>query len=147
MPCVVSAFVIGLYFGGVVGVAVAFSIVQCIIRLPAAVYCFHGSPVQLADLGAGNLETICCLLARRCVNVPCQTARCTRLSQCRRILNGGTRILWVLSGVHDNPSRWPVRTCKDICNLFQIAAYTQLDCDIYIYKILSNKLHIFLIQS
>ncbi len=47
----VVGFAIGLQWG-VLGVAVAVSVVHCVIRIPALAYCFHGTPVSLKDLGS-----------------------------------------------------------------------------------------------
>lgn len=47
---IVMAFVIGLPRGAL-GVATALSIAHCVIRIPHLIYCFHGTPIQLRDLG------------------------------------------------------------------------------------------------
>ncbi|MDN5870836.1 MAG: lipopolysaccharide biosynthesis protein [Nitrococcus sp.] len=50
-PANIVAFLVGLPFGAI-GVAIAFSSAQAILRLPALVYCFKGTPLRLADVGS-----------------------------------------------------------------------------------------------
>ncbi|NOY40509.1 MAG: lipopolysaccharide biosynthesis protein [Planctomycetes bacterium] len=45
------AYVIGVQWGAV-GVALALSLVQTVTRFPMLAYCFRGTPIRLADLGA-----------------------------------------------------------------------------------------------
>ena len=43
------SFIVGVQWGAI-GVAAAFSISQMILRIPGVLYCYKGSPLQLADL-------------------------------------------------------------------------------------------------
>jgi O-antigen/teichoic acid export membrane protein len=46
----VFAYIVGLRWG-VVGVAIAYSVVLIVLRYPSVVYCFHGSHLRIRDLG------------------------------------------------------------------------------------------------
>jgi PST family polysaccharide transporter len=48
---IVAAFAIGLSWG-VIGVACGYSIARVGLRVPQAIYAFHGTPLRLRDLGA-----------------------------------------------------------------------------------------------
>jgi O-antigen/teichoic acid export membrane protein len=45
----VIAFAVGLSWGPL-GVAIAFSVVTCVLRYPGIVYCFRGTPLEPSDL-------------------------------------------------------------------------------------------------
>ena len=46
----VFAYIVGLQWG-VIGVAIAYSVVLIVLRFPSVVYCFHGSHLRVRDLG------------------------------------------------------------------------------------------------
>jgi PST family polysaccharide transporter len=48
---IIAAFAIGLSWG-VIGVACGYSIARIALRIPQAIYAFHGTPLRLGDLGA-----------------------------------------------------------------------------------------------
>ncbi len=48
---IIAAFAIGMSWG-VIGVACGYSIARIGLRVPQAIYAFHGTPLRLADLGA-----------------------------------------------------------------------------------------------
>jgi O-antigen/teichoic acid export membrane protein len=57
-PITVGGFVVGLHWG-VLGVAIAFSITECILRYPGLVYSLRGSPIRMRDLGSALWRPAC----------------------------------------------------------------------------------------
>jgi len=61
--CTVASYVIGLRWGAV-GVATAFSIQAWLLRLPAVLYCLHGTFVRLTDVGSATWRIgVACVVA------------------------------------------------------------------------------------
>jgi PST family polysaccharide transporter len=67
--CVVAAYVIGLRWGPV-GVAAAFSITACILRVPAILYCLHGTFVELSDIRRATWRTAVAAAVAAAATVP-----------------------------------------------------------------------------
>ena len=56
-----SAAVAGMVAGlpwGAIGVAIGLSASRVLMRLPAVIYCFHGTPLVLSDLGSVVWRTV-----------------------------------------------------------------------------------------
>jgi PST family polysaccharide transporter len=67
--CVVAAYLIGLRWGAV-GVAAALSITACVLRIPAILYCLHGTFVQVSDIVTATWRIAVASAVASAVSVP-----------------------------------------------------------------------------
>jgi len=67
--CVVAAYVIGLRWGAL-GVAVALSITACTLRIPAILYCLHGTFVQVSDIVSATWRVAAASVLAAALSVP-----------------------------------------------------------------------------
>jgi PST family polysaccharide transporter len=75
--CVIAAYAIGIRWGAV-GVAAAFSVQACVLRVPALLYCLHGTPVRMRDVGSATWRIGAACAASTAVTAPLALSMRTR---------------------------------------------------------------------